>query len=284
MRGNFMQQSLSDILSTIINRKKEIVEKRKSRLDQSRLEERISQRPPLLRSFKSKLEADVGQGGIAVIAELKKASPSKGILREMYDPKLLATHYEQHGATCLSVLTDEDYFLGSDYDLKIARASCQLPVLRKDFIIDKYQIYESRFLGADCILLIVAALTEDQLKAFFNLANELELDVIIEVSNEEETAVALELGASLLGINNRNLHNFTTDLQNTIRLKKMIPEDKIVICESGIAQREEVEFMLEQGIFTFLIGEALVRAKHPGLKLAELLGRKEPKLSMNSAE
>jgi indole-3-glycerol phosphate synthase len=267
-----MQQSLRNILSTIINRKKEIIGERKFQLAQSLLEERISQSPPLIRSFKSKLEVDIDQAGIAVIAELKKASPTKGVLREAYDPQLLATHYEQHGATCLSVLTEEDYFLGSDHDLKVARASCQLPVLRKDFIIDKYQIYESRFLGADCILLIVAALTKDQLKAFFNLANELQLDAIIEVSSEEETAVALELGASILGINNRNLHNFTTDLQNTIRLKKMIPEDKIVICESGIAQRKEVEFMLGQGIRAFLIGEALVRAKHPGLKLAELLG------------
>lgn len=219
------------------------------------------------RSFINALE----QKNPAIIAEIKKASPSKGIIREDFDVKAIAKIYEKHGAACLSVLTDRHYFKGHPDYLEIARASTALPVLRKDFIIDAYQIHESRFLGADCILLIAALLDSAQLQDFCALALELGLSVLVESHDENELERALALPTPLMGINNRSLHDFKTDLEISSRLASRIPPEKIIITESGIHNRADIQKMQAQGIQCFLIGETLMRCKNPGDKLDELL-------------
>ena len=206
----------------------------------------------------------------AIIAEIKKASPSKGLIRENLRPAEHAEDYAKNNATCLSVLTDEKFFQGQNEHLQQARLACQIPVIRKDFIIDPYQIAESRVLGADCILLIVMALQNSQLAELVAYANEMSIDILVEIHNRQELDQALELGIDLLGINNRNLHTFETDIEVTLELAEHIPSDKLVITESGINSREDVEVMLSNNIYGFLVGESFMQSDKPGVKLKEL--------------
>lgn len=224
--------------------------------------------PP--RGFAAALQQQLDRAAPAIIAEIKKASPSKGLLRQNFAPAQHAADYAAHGATCLSVLTDSAYFQGCLEDLGQARAACSLPLLRKDFIIDHYQIYEARQFGADAILLIVAALGDPLLRELCDLASSLGLDVLVEVHNGEELARALSLPTPLLGINNRNLHTFATHLETTIDLAPSVPADRIIITESGIHHPHDVARMRAHHIHAFLVGEACMRAVAPGAKLAEL--------------
>lgn len=208
----------------------------------------------------------------AIIAEIKKASPSKGLIRADFDVATIAEIYEQHGASCLSVLTDIHFFQSSPAYLAIAKAHSSLPILRKDFIIDAYQIHESRVLGADCILLIVAMLDDKQLHDYCQLAQELKMAVLVESHTFDELQRALQLPTPLMGVNNRNLHTFATDIQTSLELVKHLPVDKLMITESGINTRDDIKLMQKYGINTFLIGESLMRAKDIGSKLSELMG------------
>lgn len=261
------------VLRKIIARKHEEIEARAAQVSLDQLSARIeAQRGSATdpRGFVAALERSLAQGRSAVIAEIKKASPSRGVIRDPFHPAEIARSYAQGGATCLSVLTDVDFFQGADAYLQEARAACTLPVIRKDFIVDPYQVYEARALGADCILLIVAALEDDTLRALNSLARELGMDVLIEVHNAEELARSLPLGNRLVGINNRNLHTFEVSLEHTFELLAAIPEDRIVVTESGIHTPEDVSAMRARGVNSFLVGEAFMRAPEPGLKLAEL--------------
>ena len=222
------------------------------------------------RGFAQALENKIAAGHAGVIAEIKKASPSKGILRENFQPAEIAASYAAHGAACLSVLTDEQFFQGADEYLRQARAACDLPVLRKDFMVDPYQIIAARAMGADCILLIVSALSATQLVEFEACAFELGMDVLVEVHDARELEIALELHTSLVGINNRNLRSFETSLQTTIDLLSRIPEDKRVITESGILNKSDVQRMRTHEVHAFLVGEAFMRAPEPGVELARL--------------
>ena len=224
-----------------------------------------------LRPFETALAEKTAAARSAVIAEIKKASPSKGLIRPDFDPAALARDYAMAGATCLSVLTDEQFFQGHDDFLRQARSVCEIPVLRKDFMIDPYQIVESRWLGADCILLIVAALDNVRLRELYQCARELQLGVLVEVHNRDELETALELGNRLIGINNRDLHSFNTSLQTTFDLLPFIPADRVVITESGIHTRADVVGMEEKGVYGFLIGETFMRAERPGQKLREIM-------------
>jgi len=271
----FKEKEMSDtpdILKKIISRKIEEIEEHRalvSLADIKRKVERARLALPL-RSFVYALQRKIQAGQPAVIAEIKKASPSKGVMRENFVPADIAMSYEKGGAACLSVLTDVDFFQGSDAFLQQAREVCALPVLRKEFIIDPYQVYEARSMGADCILLIVACLTDEQLKELCSLAIELEMDVLVEVHDEEELKRALPLDLPMIGINNRNLRTFETSLQTTIDLLKLIPDDCIVVTESGIHNQEDVALMQQHNVNAFLVGEAFMRADEPGEKLAEL--------------
>lgn len=261
------------ILKKIIQRKHEEIAERAVRVSVLDLQARIhaqagSATDP--RGFVLALEKTIAAGRSAVIAEAKKASPSKGIIREHFDPAAIAKSYEHAGASCLSVLTDVDFFMGSDLNLQLAREACHLPVIRKDFIVDPYQIFEARVLGADCILLIVAALSDVQLYQLAELTQSLGMDVLIEVHGAEELQRALPLNTRLIGINNRDLHSFEVSLSNTFDLLEMIPEDRIVITESGINTPEDVESMRAQGVHGFLVGESFMRADDPGEKLKAL--------------
>ncbi len=222
------------------------------------------------RGFIRAIENKISAGKAGVIAEIKKASPSKGVLRENFKPAEIAQSYEKYGAACLSVLTDVDYFQGCNAYLQEARVACSIPVLRKDFTIDPYQIYEARAIGADAILLIVACLELNQMKELENCAHELGLDVLVEVHNAPELEKALELKTSLLGINNRNLKTFEVTLETTLALLPMVPSNKILVTESGILGRADVQLMRDHQINTFLVGEAFMRSADPGLALSEL--------------
>jgi indole-3-glycerol phosphate synthase len=222
------------------------------------------------RGFIRAIENKISAGKAGVIAEIKKASPSKGVLRENFQPAEIAQSYEKHGAACLSVLTDVDYFQGCNAYLQEARASCSIPVLRKDFTIDPYQIYEARAIGADAILLIVACLELNQMKELEACAHELGLDILVEVHNAPELEQALELKTRLLGINNRNLKTFEVTLQTTLSLLPMVPKDKILVTESGILGSADVQLMRDKQINAFLVGEAFMRASDPGVALSEL--------------
>ena len=222
------------------------------------------------RGFTAKLLQTFQNEKPAIIAEIKKASPSKGIIRENFDPVQIAKSYEQHGATCLSVLTDEKFFQGHADFLKQVKQNSSLPVLRKDFIIDPYQIYQSRMMGADCILLIMTILTDQQVKHFLSLAEGLSLDVLIEVHNREELNRALTFNPKMIGINNRDLKTFKIDLETSVNLLRLIPENIMVITESGIDTREQVQWLMKNNIYGFLIGEIFMRAENPGEKLNEL--------------
>jgi indole-3-glycerol phosphate synthase len=223
-----------------------------------------------IRGFAQAIETKIESGHAGVIAEIKKASPSKGILRENFQPAEIAVSYAAHGAACLSVLTDDQFFQGADDYLRQARAACSLPVLRKDFMVDPYQIIAARAMGADCILLIVSALTATQLSEFEACAFELGMDVLVEVHDAQELEIALDLNTSLLGINNRNLRTFETSLQTTIDLLARIPASKRVITESGILSPADVQRMRAHDVQAFLVGEAFMRAPEPGVELARL--------------
>ena len=262
-------QDTPDVLKKILRRKMEEIVERAERLDLRQLS-RQCEGLEAPRDFTAALRQRVEADQAAVIAEVKKASPSKGVLREDFDPAAIARSYEAGGAACLSVLTDVDFFQGSDDYLKQARGACSLPVLRKDFIIDPYQVYEARVMGADCILLIVAALGDAQLQELAGLADHLDLDVLVEVHDGEELERALHLPTPLIGVNNRDLRTFDTRLETTLELLPAIPEDRLVITESGIHERADVARMRQQGVNVFLVGEAFMRAEDPGERLQAL--------------
>lgn len=260
-----------DILQKILARKVEEIAERSAREDIHSLSQRCVGLP-VTRGFVAAIEQRIAAGRPAVIAEIKKASPSKGVLREDFDPAAIAADYARHGACCLSVLTDRDFFQGSEAYLQLARAACALPVLRKDFMIDPFQVYEARAIGADCILLIVAALGDAMLLELAQLAQHLDMDVLVEVHDGEELARALALPVRLIGINNRNLRTFHTDLNTTIELLDRIPADRIVVTESGILAPADVVLMNDHDVHAYLVGEAFMKAPSPGEKLAELFG------------
>jgi len=261
--------NLPDILNKILARKAEEIAQRSARVSLRELSERVASLPPS-RGFLAALEDKLALGQSAVIAEIKKASPSKGVMRPNFKPAEIAASYVHAGAACLSVLTDVDFFQGADEYLQQARAACALPVLRKDFVIDPYQVYEARVLGADCILLIVAALDDTQLRELAQLAWHLDMEVLIEVHDRDELERALPLNATLIGINNRNLRTFETRLETTLDLLPFIPANRLVVTESAIHTRDDVARMQAQGVNIFLVGEAFMRAPDPGAELARL--------------
>jgi indole-3-glycerol phosphate synthase len=226
----------------------------------------------LTRDFEGALRAKIAAGKAAVIAEVKKASPSKGVLREDFIPADIAQSYAEHGAACLSVLTDRQFFQGSADFLKQARASCDLPVLRKDFMVDPYQVYEARSMGADCILLIAACLSDTQLTELEGIARSLDMAVLVEVHDREELQRALKLKTALLGVNNRNLRTFEVSVQTTLDLLQDVPAGKLLVTESGIGKAEDVQRLRAAGVHAFLVGEAFIRAADPGQALEDLFG------------
>jgi indole-3-glycerol phosphate synthase len=264
-----MSSKVPTVLEKIIARKVEEVAARRALTSLAELEQRaaVADAP---RGFAQALQQQVARRQPAVIAEVKKASPSKGVIREHFVPAEIARSYEQGGATCLSVLTDIDFFQGSDAYLQQARAACSLPVIRKDFIIDPYQVVEARALGADCILLIVANLADGQMAELAAVAAEQGLDVLVEVHDGAELERALVLDTPLLGINNRNLHTFEVSLQTTLDLLERIPADRLVVTESGILAPDDVRLMAEHDVHAFLVGEAFMRAEDPGAELKRL--------------
>ena len=260
---------MSDILTTILARKADEIAERSARVSLADLRARVADAPPA-RGFADALNAMIAQGDPAVIAEVKKASPSKGVIRPDFRPADIAVSYEFGGAACLSVLTDVDFFQGADDYLRQARDACTLPVLRKDFTVDPYQVYEARALGADCILLIVAALDDGQLVDLSGLAMQLGMDVLVEVHDIDELERALQVPVPLIGINNRNLRTFEVSLENTLAMKDAVPKDRLLVTESGIVFADDVARMRAAGVNAFLVGEAFMRSPEPGLALAEL--------------
>jgi indole-3-glycerol phosphate synthase len=257
------------VLENIIVRKRQEVIERKQQRTLEDLQQLIAQQPPA-RGFVRAMEKKIAAGQAAVIAEIKKASPSKGIIREDFYPAKIAISYEKGGASCLSVLTDVDFFQGTDAYLQEARSASSLPVIRKDFIIDEYQVYESRAIGADCILLIVAVLEFEQMERLNTLAHELGMDVLVEVHNMEELELALKLPNKLIGINNRDLHTFEVSLDHTFSLLERIDGDRLVVTESGIVTIDDVMAMRGHNVNAFLVGETFMRSDDPGLKLLEM--------------
>ena len=260
---------MSDILNKILDTKRTEVAQAKQQISISDLQAEIAAQSPA-RDFVGSIRAKIAQGLPAVIAEIKKASPSKGVIRADFHPAQIAQSYQQGGAACLSVLTDREYFQGSPDYLKQARAACALPVLRKDFMIDEYQVVEARAMGADCILLIAAALPLAQMQALEAAAQALGLAVLVEVHNAEELDMALQLNTPLLGINNRNLRTFEVSLQTTLDLLPRIPQSRIVVTESGILTAQDVALMRQHAVHTFLVGEAFMRQAEPGAELAKV--------------
>ena len=257
------------ILDRIIARKRQEVAARSAQTSLPDLQARLDDASPV-RGFAKALQDQVGRKQSAVIAEIKRASPSKGLLRADFQPAVHAAQYEAAGATCLSVLTDVDFFQGSDADFQAARGACALPVIRKDFMVDPYQIVESRVLGADCVLLIVAALSDSQLMDLSSEAHALGMDVLVEVHDGRELERALALPTPLIGINNRNLHTFQTRLETTLELLDAVPADRCLITESGILEAKDVQTMHDADIYGFLVGEALMREPNPGDALTAL--------------
>jgi len=264
---------MATILDDILAHKRQEVAAQKQRVDMDTLVANISASNDTPRGFMKALQARVAIGGTAVIAEVKKASPSMGVIRASFDPVAIAESYAAAGATCLSVLTDEKYFQGSGHYLRLVRAAVGLPLLRKDFIVDEYQIVEARALGADAILLIVAALSDAELAAFTCLAHDLGLDVLVEVHDEAECARALQLPLRVIGVNNRNLHDFSVSLDTSRRIKTMLPADYLLVSESGIHTRADIEALQADGIHAFLVGGALMQADDPGVALSALLAK-----------
>ena len=264
---------MATILDDILAHKRQEVAAQKQRVDMDTLVANISASNDTPRGFMKALQARVAIGGTAVIAEVKKASPSMGVIRASFDPVAIAESYAAAGATCLSVLTDEKYFQGSGHYLRLIRAAVGLPLLRKDFIVDEYQIVEARALGADAILLIVAALSDAELAAFTRLAHDLGLDVLVEVHDEAECERALQLPLRVIGVNNRNLHDFSVSLDTSRRIKTMLPADYLLVSESGIHTRADIEALQADGIHAFLVGGALMQADDPGAALSALLAK-----------
>lgn len=260
-----------DILKKILARKTEEISERNQRLSLAELRQMVAKLPPT-RPFRERLEQTIADSQPAIIAEIKRASPSKGLLRDPFHPADIARSYSAFGATCLSVLTDRDFFQGHEDFLRETQTACLLPILRKDFIIDPYQVYEARLIGADCVLLIVAALDDTVLRDLTRLTITLGMDVLVEVHDAEELERALALNTPLIGINNRDLRTFETRLDTTLNLLPRIPADRIVVTESGIHTSADVTLMREHGVHAFLVGEAFMRADVPGAKLAELFG------------
>ena len=260
---------MSDILNKILATKaiEVVAAKAKISLDEV-IDLALSQSKP--RDFIGAIRAKIATNQAAVIAEIKKASPSKGVIRENFNPTEIAKSYEAGGAACLSVLTDVEYFQGSSEYLKQARVACDLPVLRKDFMIDTYQVYEARAMGADCILLIVAALKLRQMRELESVAHELGMAVLVEVHDADELELALQLETPLVGINNRNLRTFDVTLQTTLDLLPRISSDKIIVTESGIFTQDDVKLMRDNNVHTFLVGEAFMRQSEPGVELAKV--------------
>jgi len=262
---------MADILTRILARKREELEAARKAVPLAEIERRAAAAPPP-RDFTGALRARIAAGLPAVIAEVKKASPSKGVLREDFDPAAIAKSYEAGGAACLSVLTDRDFFQGAPEDLAQARAACSLPVLRKDFLTEPYQVYEARAMGADCILLIAAALARQDMQGLEASARSLGMAVLVEVHDAVELEAALSLKTPLLGINNRNLRSFETRLETTLDLLERVPEDRLVVTESGILASADVARMRARSVHAFLVGEAFMRAPDPGGALRQLFG------------
>jgi indole-3-glycerol phosphate synthase len=266
---------MSDILNKIIDVKADEVAAAKKYRDFASLRRDVESNKEArssLRGFEASLRGKIAAGQAGVIAEVKKASPSKGVLREDFRPANIAESYAEHGAACLSVLTDVQFFQGAPDYLKQARAACEIPVLRKDFMIDLYQVYEARSWGADCILLIVSALDHGLMAELEACAHELGMGVLVEVHDGEELTAALKLRTALLGINNRNLRTFETSLRTTIGLLPRIPPEKLVVTESGILKPDDVKIMRDANVNAFLVGEAFMRAPDPGVELQRLFG------------
>ncbi len=261
--------SVPDILARILEVKAQEIAAAAAILPLPEIRSRAASAPEV-RDFAARMRAKLAAGEPAVIAEIKRASPSRGLLRELFTPSEIAASYQRHGAACLSVLTDHAFFQGSAADLVAARAACTLPVLRKDFVMDPYQVYEARAWGADCILLIAAALAPHTLHVLEQLAHGLGMSVLVEVHNAAELDAALTLATPLIGINNRDLRTFTTRLETTYSLLGRIPADRIVVTESGILEPADVRAMGDRGVHAFLVGEALMRAPDPGEALSRL--------------
>jgi len=261
--------SLPTILENIVARKYEEVKENRAKISLDELQ-RLAARADAPRGFAQALRQRAAARTPAVIAEVKKASPSKGVIRENFNPAEIAASYQQGGAACLSVLTDIDYFQGSPEYLKQARAACDLPVIRKDFLVDPYQVVEARAMAADCVLLIVASLEDGQMAELNAAAVELGLDVLVEVHDGAELDRALKLDTPLVGINNRNLHDFEVSLNTTLELLPQIPSDRLAVTESGILTRADVQLMLDNDVYGFLVGEAFMRAEDPGTELKRL--------------
>ncbi len=259
---------MSDVLNKIIAVKREEIAANRRSMPLEALQREAQTQS--LRDFTGALRAKHASGLPAVIAEAKKASPSKGLIRDPFEPAQISASYQRHGAACMSVLTDRNFFQGSAADLSAARDACELPVLRKDFIVDPYQIVESRAMGADCILLIAAALEPQQMREFEALAHSLKMAVLVEVHSRDELDVALTLTTPLIGINNRNLRTFEVTLETTLGMLSDVPDDRIVVAESGILRAADVERLRGAGVDTFLVGEAFMRAADPGAELARL--------------
>ena len=262
---------IPDILARILERKREEIAAGTRATSLAEMRRRAAD-APAPRGFRAALEARVAEGRSAVIAEIKRASPSRGIIRRDFDPARIAAGYEHAGAAALSVLTDREFFQGAPEHLRAARAATALPVLRKDFLIDPWQVHEARAMGADCVLLIVAALDDGALRELAELAGEIGLDTLVEVHEETELEYALRLPAPLIGINNRDLRTFETSLATTKRLAARIPAGRLTVTESGIAAREDVTDLRAHGVHAFLVGEAFMSAPDPGERLAALFG------------
>ncbi len=258
-----------DILKKILARKAEEIEQRSFQIDLNEMRKCAEQADPP-RGFAGSLKRRLNNGDSAVIAEIKKASPSKGVIRENFDPVQIARSYEKAGAACLSILTDVNFFQGHDDYLVAARNACSLPVIRKDFMIDDYQVYEARHLGADCILLIVAALEDEKLSQLYRLSTLLGMDTLVEVHDRSELDRAIQLDLPFVGINNRDLRNFETSLSTTLDLLQDIPENCFVVTESGIHTVDDVQLMRKNNVNAFLVGEAFMRAAEPGRQLEAL--------------
>ncbi|MGH1537558.1 MAG: indole-3-glycerol phosphate synthase TrpC [Gammaproteobacteria bacterium] len=267
--SNNRPEDRPEILTKIIEHKKNELVERKLHMPLERIQD-MAKDAPSPRGFERALRGAQAAKRPGVIAEIKRASPSKGILRENFNPMEIATAYQMNGASCVSVLTDTEFFKGSCTVLELARKTCFLPILRKDFIIDTYQVYETRAVDADCLLLIAACLDDEQMAELYALSKELRLDVLVEAHNAEEMDRALKLEPTMIGINNRNLHTFDVSLNTTFDLLSKVPESCHVVTESGIHTKEEIALMIEKNVNSFLVGEAFMVAENPGAKLKEL--------------
>lgn len=264
-----MQEDTPDILKSILAYKTEYVDHVKNKTSLDELKHRADDSAPG-RGFTSSLLGTIEAGKPAVIAEIKKASPSKGVIRENFNPADIARSYADAGACCLSVLTDIQFFQGSDEYLKQAHAACELPIIRKDFMIDPYQVYEAKVMGADAILIIVSALSDMQMQDLVGVSNEIGLDLLVEVHDREELERGMMLRTPLIGINNRNLHTFETDLDTTLGLLTDVFHDRTVVTESGIHSQDDIKLMRKNNVNAFLVGEAFMKAKDPGEELNRL--------------